>query len=127
MYDRPIPVALDDRTYQIHFFGVPSSDGKTPLIIMPVAGEADETIEGQHMRLDPLITSGQAAPHVLVVFQTKNWDDDLTPWPAKGIGRGQPDFGGLASQTLCWLTQRLIPDVLSHVPPLQESKLGLLG
>lgn len=36
----------------------------------------------------------------IVVVTGMAWDDDLTPWPAQGVPRGCPDFGGHASQFL---------------------------
>ena len=48
-----------------------------------------------------------------------NWDDDLTPWPAKGVMPTDPDFKGLASKTLKTLREEIFPEV--------ESRLGLTG
>lgn len=34
----------------------------------------------------------------IVVITGMDWDDDLTPWPAKGVPKGCPDFKGLAGE-----------------------------
>lgn len=52
----------------------------------------------------------------IVVITGMDWDDDLTPWPAKGVPKGCPDFKGLAPQFL-----RKLGVVVGSV----ESKLGL--
>lgn len=40
-----------------------------------------------------------------------DWDDQLTPWPAKGLYRGDADFKGNASDTLKTLTESVIPRI----------------
>lgn len=40
-----------------------------------------------------------------------DWDDDLTPWPAKGQPPGSPDFKGLAPRFLSTLVRDILPQV----------------
>ena len=39
----------------------------------------------------------------------RNWNDSLTPWPAAGLYREEPAFGGKASATLDEIVNRVIP------------------
>ena len=39
------------------------------------------------------------------------WADALTPWPAPGLYRDEPDFGGHAAQTLTTLLDEAIPAI----------------
>ncbi len=40
-----------------------------------------------------------------------DWDDSLTPWPAPGLYRGDPDFKGEAAVTLAELVDEAIPAI----------------
>ena len=40
-----------------------------------------------------------------------DWGASLTPWPAPGLYRGEPDFGGRAHDTLTELCERTIPEI----------------
>ena len=44
---------------------------------------------------------------------TVDWRKDLTPWPGPAVFRGQPDFGDCADRTLAYVTDKLIPALLS--------------
>lgn len=46
-----------------------------------------------------------------------DWNRDLTPWPAKAVFRGQPDFGGGAGAYLRELTGEIIPAVEEDLQP----------
>lgn len=45
----------------------------------------------------------------IVTIPVNDWNDALTPWPAPGLYRGEPDFGGHAAHTLAHLTNELVP------------------
>ena len=45
----------------------------------------------------------------IVTVPVADWNDSLTPWPAPGLYRGEPDFGGNAARTLADLRDRVIP------------------
>ena len=47
----------------------------------------------------------------IVTLPVTDWNAALTPWPAPGIYRGEPDFGGQSQQTLAELTGTLIPAI----------------
>ena len=47
----------------------------------------------------------------IVKVPVANWNDSLTPWPAPGLYRGDPDFGGNGAQTLDWLCESAIPAI----------------
>lgn len=55
----------------------------------------------------------------IVCISGMNWDGDLTPWPAPGVPKGDPDFEGLGPQFLDRLTGSVIPEI--------ESSLGITG
>lgn len=53
----------------------------------------------------------------IVVITGMDWDDDLTPWPAKGVPAGSPDFKGEGREFLEKLQSVVIPTV--------ENRLGV--
>ncbi|MCF0245611.1 MAG: alpha/beta hydrolase [Ileibacterium sp.] len=53
--------------------------------------------------------------HLLLVDDL-DWNSDLTPWPAKALFKGQPDFGGQADAYLAFAQSTLIPWAFTHVP-----------
>ena len=59
----------------------------------------------------PLALVGAAKDLAVTVVSVpvRNWNDALTPWPAAGLYRGEPDFGGEARRTLDELLDRAIP------------------
>lgn len=54
------------------------------------------------------------------------WNDALTQWPADGIYRGEPPFGGGADQTLATLADTLIPAIESGAG-LSPTKRAICG
>lgn len=53
----------------------------------------------------------------MVAVTGMDWDNDLTPWPAKGVPPGSPDFKGEAREFLSTLTTKVLPET--------ESRLGI--
>ncbi|MDO4319224.1 MAG: alpha/beta hydrolase-fold protein [Bacteroidales bacterium] len=47
----------------------------------------------------------------IVVITGIDWQDALSPWPAKGVPRGCPDFKGLAPEFLSRLQDKVIPQI----------------
>lgn len=47
----------------------------------------------------------------VVPVPVSNWNEALTPWPAEGLYRGEPDFGGRAARTLQALVGETIPSI----------------
>lgn len=44
-----------------------------------------------------------------------DWNRELSPWPAKAVFRGRPDFGGGAGDYLRELTGRIVPQVEERI------------
>ncbi len=55
------------------------------------------------------LTAGRPCTYVNV--PVSNWDDDLTPWLAPGLYRGDAAFGGHAEQTCRHLFDEVVPSV----------------
>lgn len=55
-----------------------------------------------------------------------DWNANLTPWPAAGIYRGEPDFGGRAARTLGWLVDEAIP-AIEQAEGLAPEKRAICG
>ena len=56
----------------------------------------------------------RAAPEFgvsIAVLTGMDWDNDLTPWPAKGQPPGSPDFRGNAVEFLSVLVSEVVPEV----------------
>jgi len=53
----------------------------------------------------------------VVSIEGIDWNSDLTPWPARAVFRGQPDFGGGADAHLRSLTEEIIPAVEADLRP----------
>ena len=47
----------------------------------------------------------------IVKVAVREWNDSLTPWPAPGLYRGEPDFKGEAAITLTELIEEAIPAI----------------
>lgn len=47
----------------------------------------------------------------IAVITDMDWDNDLTPWPAKGEPAGSPDFEGNASKFLSTLVNNVVPEI----------------
>lgn len=60
----------------------------------------------------------------VVCVEELDWNRDLTPWPAKSVFRGQPDFGGGAAQTLRRLTDEIMPTVEADLQPTNRIIAG---
>lgn len=50
-------------------------------------------------------------PCTVVFIEISDWDNQLTPWPAPGLYRGDADFKGEAPDTLKALVERLVPGI----------------
>jgi len=62
----------------------------------------------------------------VVTVAVRNWNDSLTPWPAPGIYRGEPDFGGDAATTLAELVDEAIP-AIEAIVELAPAKRAICG
>ena len=66
-----------------------------------------------------------AQPFLLAAVQVKNWNDDLSPWPAPPVW-GKQDFGGRAGDTLAWLEQA-VPGIRRQYSIKEDCKVVLGG
>ncbi len=70
--------------------------------------------DGEGAAMRDAIRSQTDADFALAAIGGLDWDLELTPWPAKGIRRGQ-DFGGQAGEWLSALTGEVLPRVLAKL------------
>ena len=62
----------------------------------------------------------------IVVIEDVDWNDDLTPWPAKGVFKKAKPFGGHAAMFLDKLTHEIMPDAEKRLG-IEEAERTLLG
>ena len=62
----------------------------------------------------------------IVVIEDVNWNDDLTPWPAKGVFKKAKPFGGKAALFLNKLTNEIIPETERSMG-IENAERTLLG
>lgn len=62
----------------------------------------------------------------VVTIPVTDWNAALTPWPAAGIYRGEPDFGGQAANTLTEMLTDIIP-AIERRAGLTPTKRALCG
>ena len=62
----------------------------------------------------------------IVVIEDVNWNDDLTPWPAKGVFKKAKPFGGQAAAFLNKLTNEIIPETERSMG-IENAEKTLLG
>ena len=79
----------------------------------PVAYLVDSVEHPLATQLDNL-----ARNMAIVRIPVHDWNDALTPWPAAGLYRGEPDFGGNAATTLA--------ELVDEAMPAAEEKWGLV-
>ena len=63
----------------------------------------------------------------IAVITGMDWDDDLTPWPAKGVPAGCPDFKGNAAGFLSTLVTQVIPETERRLGMSTEVERTLTG
>ena len=96
----------------------PAENPGAPLIL--VNGE-----DGEGAALYEAVRAASDADFSLAAVSGLDWDDELTPWPAPGVFRGQ-SFSGHADIWLRALTGEVLPAVLARLaqPPRW---IGLAG
>ncbi len=62
----------------------------------------------------------------IVVIEDVSWNDDLTPWPAKGVFKKAKPFGGKAATFLTKLTNEIIPETERSMG-IENAERTLLG
>lgn len=78
---------------------VPPRDARCPVVYLVDAVERPSLIHADD----------DAHSMAIVRVPVCDWSDALTPWPAAGLYRGEPDFGGHATATLAELEGEAIP------------------
>lgn len=63
----------------------------------------------------------------IVIISGIDWDNDLTPWPALGVPKGSPDFGGRGSLFFSKLTQTVIPNIEKRFNCIINPERTLVG
>lgn len=63
----------------------------------------------------------------IAVITGMDWDDDLTPWRAKGEPPGSPDFRGNASRFLSTLITEVIPETEKRLCIADNAERTLTG
>lgn len=66
---------------------------------------------GTAQQAEPLREALADFPCTVILAFVRDWDNQLTPWPAKGLYRGDADFQGNAPMTLSTLVDAFIPAV----------------
>ena len=94
-------MTLDGRTIDLH----PSAGPGAPLVVLLTGAEEDAAA------LCGAARASSAGDFSLALVGGFDWNDDLTPWPAPPLSKGQPGFGGRADAFLEWLTGRALPEI----------------
>lgn len=63
----------------------------------------------------------------VVVISGIDWDNALTPWPAEGVPKGSPDFGGGAPEFFDRLTKEIAPSIEACIGLGREPERSLIG
>ncbi len=63
----------------------------------------------------------------IVVVTGMDWDNDLTPWPAKGVPKGSPDFKGYSARFLETLRTWVIPEAERRLGMTETVSRDLVG
>lgn len=89
--------------HQVAIYGT----GKEPVVILQPCDTHD--VRQMDIELERLRRSARL-DFQLCAVSIGSYEQELAPWPAKGLTRGG-DFGGGASQTWDFLSQQLLPEV----------------
>lgn len=63
----------------------------------------------------------------IAVITGMDWNNDLTPWTAKGVPQGCPDFKGNAPQFLSELTTEVVPEIERRLNIAENAERTLTG
>lgn len=63
----------------------------------------------------------------MAVVTGMDWDNDLTPWPAKGEPPGCPDFSGNAPDFLATLKTKVVPETERRLGITEDAERTLAG
>ena len=63
----------------------------------------------------------------IVVITGMDWQNVFSPWPAKGVPKGSPDFKGESSEFLKLLQQEVIPQIEATLGINRNAERSLIG
>lgn len=63
----------------------------------------------------------------IVIITGMDWQNDLTPWPAKGVPAGSPDFKGNAPEFMATLLTKVVPSVEKTLGIHTHLRRSLIG
>ena len=85
---------------------------------------------GEHelQSMDSEVTAiAQSAHHFLfAAIPVESWNDALSPWKSSAVW-GKQGFGGKAAETLCFLTEQVVPTLKQQFPLPENVKIILGG
>ena len=87
------------------------------------------TDEHELQRMDnevAAIAQGAAHPFLFAAIPVESWNDALSPWDAPAVW-GKQGFGGKAGETLCLLTEQIIPSLKQQFRLPEDIKIILGG
>ena len=90
-------------TFQIYRYGNPEAE----MVLLQMVGVHDM---GLLEREAELIRELSGKDFLLAAVNVRDWNDDLSPWPAPAVF-GKEDFGGGAEATLRSLLEEVIPSL----------------
>lgn len=73
-----------------------------------------------------LAAAARGLGSAVVRVPVRCWGDSLTPWPARGLRPGEPDFGGRAATTLRTLVDEAVPALESRFA-LEPARRAICG
>lgn len=89
---------------QTAIFSENNVDSKTPIVIFHAFRDEAEKVWN-------LLRESGCPPFVLAAIRIEDWEETLSPWPAKKVFKGSSDFGAGADQYLRELSGEIIPEI----------------
>ena len=77
-------------------------------------------------REDAAVTAQSAHHFLFAAIPVESWNDALSPWEAPAVW-GKQGFGGNAAETLCFLTEQVVPTLKQQFPLPENVKIILGG
>ena len=90
-------------------------------LLLQMTGEHE--LQSMESEIAAIAQSGQN--FLFAAIPVESWNDALSPWEAPAVW-GKQGFGGKAAETLCFLTEQVIP-TLKQQYPLPENVKIILG
>ena len=104
---------------KLHFFPLrdkscllylpPQQAEPLPLVVALAGSSLAGELEAVMALVEPAVEEGLCAPFLLAAFAPADWNSEFTPWPAPGLQKNAPPFGGRAGETLAFVQEALIP------------------